>query len=228
MGWPIARPRAGLACGVNVNDRGRFWLLAGIWLSVLAPAHAQIYAGTDAGGAVVLSNFQTSETPDMVIAAPAAPALAPAAAEIAKAAVPSDAATRVEQFKPMIQQVAQETSVSPLLLNAVIAVESAYDARAVSHKGAQGLMQLMPQTAQRFGVRDAFDPMQNVRGGALYLKWLLDYFDGNLRLALAGYNAGENEVVRAGYRIPPIKETRDYVPRVLDQLKRTTPEPRYF
>jgi len=65
--------------------------------------------------------------------------------------------------------------------------------------------------------------MQNVRGGALYLKWLLAYFDGDLRLALAGYNAGENEVVRAGYRIPAIKETRDYVPKVLARLKLTRP-----
>jgi soluble lytic murein transglycosylase-like protein len=84
-------------------------------------------------------------------------------------------------------------------------------------------MQLSPGTAQRFGVRNVFDPMENVRGGALYLKWLLDRFDGDLRLALAGYNAGENEVVRAGYRIPPIKETRDYVPKVLAKLSRPTP-----
>jgi soluble lytic murein transglycosylase-like protein len=120
----------------------------------------------------------------------------------------------------MIQKVAQETSVSPFLLHAVIAVESGYDAKAVSRKGAQGLMQLTPQTAQRFGVRNAFDPMQNVRGGALYLKWLLDYFDGDLKLALAGYNAGEQEVVRAGYKIPAFKETRAYVPKVLAHLSK--------
>jgi len=80
-------------------------------------------------------------------------------------------------------------------------------------------MQLMPKTALRFGVRDALDPLQNLRGGALYLKWLLDYFDGDLKLALAGYNAGENEVVRAGYQIPANKETRSYVPKVLAKLK---------
>jgi len=126
----------------------------------------------------------------------------------------------MEKLKPMIQKVAQETSVNPLLLHAVISVESGYDEKAVSRKGAQGLMQLMPQTALRFGVRNAFDPLENVRGGALYLKWLLQYFNGDLKLALAGYNAGENEVVRAGYRIPPIKETRDYVPKVLARLSR--------
>jgi len=73
----------------------------------------------------------------------------------------------------------------------------------------------MPATAQRFGVRDAYDARQNVRGGALYLKWLLDYFRGDLRLALAAYNAGEAAVVKAGYRIPPFAETIAYVPRVL-------------
>lgn len=214
---------------LNEFGRGAVCLLVAVGLSALAPAQAQIYAGTDTNGAVVLSNFQTDETPDLVIAAPGAPASASAdAAAAAKLAATSNAAARVEQFKPIIQQVAQETSMSPLLLNAVIAVESGYDAHAVSHRGAQGLMQLMPQTALRFGVRDAFDPVQNVRGGALYLKWLLDYFDGNLKLALAGYNAGESEVVRAGYRIPPIKETRDYVPKVLEQLKRAAPAPRYF
>jgi soluble lytic murein transglycosylase-like protein len=106
------------------------------------------------------------------------------------------------------------------VLHAVISVESGYDAKAVSRKGAQGLMQLMPKTAQRFGVRNPLDPLENIRGGALYLKWLLDYFDGNLKLALAGYNAGENEVVRAGYKIPANRETLDYVPKVLSRLSR--------
>ena len=191
-----------------------------------APACAQIYAGTTGGGAVVLSNFQTNETPDVVIAPPPAPAL-PVIAVPASAAV-APGATGVDRFGPMIRQIAQETSMSPLLLDAVIAVESGYDPKAVSRKGAQGLMQLMPQTAQRFGVRDALDPLQNMRGGAMYLKWLLDYFNGDVKLALAGYNAGEHEVVRAGYRIPPIRETRNYVPKVLEQLKRSAGNPSYF
>ena len=201
-------------------DRILLALLAGVGLS--PHAGAQIYAGTSSTGTVVLSNFQTSETPDVVIAPPAAPAplVTPAAAP-AVAQAPD--ALRAEKLKPMIQQVAKETSVSPQLLHAVISVESGYDARAVSRKGAQGLMQLMPQTAQRFGVRNALDPMENVRGGALYLKWLLDYFNGDLKLALAGYNAGEQEVVKAGYRIPAIKETRDYVPKVLARLSRPSP-----
>lgn len=199
-------------------DRILLALLAGAGLS--AQAGAQIYAGTSATGAVVLSNFQTSETPDVVIAPPPAP---PAPAQAAAPAAPVTADLKVEKLKPVIRQVAKETSVSPQLLHAVIAVESGYDSKAVSRKGAQGLMQLMPQTAQRFGVRNALDPLENVRGGALYLKWLLDYFNGDLKLALAGYNAGEQEVVRAGYRIPPIKETRDYVPKVLARLSQALP-----
>jgi soluble lytic murein transglycosylase-like protein len=190
-----------------------------------APAGAQIYAGTSGSGAVVLSNFQTDDTPQLVIAAPPAPApQAPAAvAATATPAIAIKADARAQQLKPVIQQIAKETALSPQLLHAVIAVESGYDAKAVSRKGAQGLMQLMPQTAQRFGVRNALDPLENVRGGALYLKWLLAYFGGDLKLALAGYNAGEQEVVRAGYRIPPIKETRDYVPKVLARLNQALP-----
>jgi soluble lytic murein transglycosylase-like protein len=198
-------------------------LVASAATGVAAPVCAQIYAGTNGSGAVVLSNFQTSETPDVVIAPPPRPPAAPvvtSAAVTPAPPVPSREADRAAQFKPLIQKVAKETSMSPQLLHAVIAVESGYNAKAVSRKGAQGLMQLMPQTAQRFGVRNPLDPFENVRGGALYLKWLLDYFDGNLRLALAGYNAGENEVVRAGYTIPPIRETRAYVPKVLAHLSK--------
>jgi soluble lytic murein transglycosylase-like protein len=201
-------------------------LVASAAAGATAPVCAQIYSGTSGSGAVVLSNFQTSDTPDLVISAPiAAPAPTARPSGVASApattapAVASRESDRVAQFKPLIQRVAQETSMSPQLLHAVISVESGYDAKAVSRKGAQGLMQLMPQTAQRFGVRNPLDPVENVRGGALYLKWLLDYFDGNLKLALAGYNAGENEVVRAGYKIPPIRETLDYVPKVLAHLK---------
>ena len=196
-------------------------LVASAAAGVTAPVSAQIYSGTNGSGAVVLSNFQTNDTPDLVIAAPALPAppvVASAPATPAAGSVPSSQVDRAAQFKPLIQKVAKETSMSPQLLHAVIAVESGYDAKAVSRKGAQGLMQLMPKTAQRFGVRNALDPLENVRGGALYLKWLLDYFDGNLRLALAGYNAGENEVVRAGYKIPANRETLNYVPKVLAHL----------
>lgn len=204
------------------------WLapvLALLLAGAAVPARAQIYAGTGDGGGVVLSNFQSTETPELIIASPPAPAPAPApAAPAVKPAsiVATPESSKAVRFSPVIEQVAREVQLSPKLLHAVIAVESGYEPGAVSRKGAQGLMQLMPSTAQRFGVRNAFDPQQNVRGGALYLKWLLDYFRGDLALALAGYNAGELAVVKAGYRIPPIAETLDYVPKVLARLNRVT------
>jgi len=106
------------------------------------------------------------------------------------------------------------TNISPALALAVIAVESAGRAEAVSSAGAQGLMQLIPATAQRFGVSDSFDPAQNIRGGIQYLDWLLAHFDNDVVLALAGYNAGEG-AVRRNNGVPPFAETRDYVPKVL-------------
>ncbi|WP_416349414.1 lytic transglycosylase domain-containing protein [Pararhodobacter sp.] len=106
------------------------------------------------------------------------------------------------------------TNVSPALALAVISVESAGRPTAISHAGAQGLMQLIPATAARFGVTDSNDPTQNIRGGVAYLDWLLTEFDRDVVLALAGYNAGEG-AVRRNNGVPPYAETRDYVPRVL-------------
>ncbi|MDG3042054.1 lytic transglycosylase domain-containing protein [Roseicyclus marinus] len=121
------------------------------------------------------------------------------------------------------------TEVSPALVLAVLAVESAGRPEAVSPAGAQGLMQLIPDTAARFGVADPFDARQNIAGGIAYLDWLLDEFDGDPLLALAGYNAGEGAVQRNN-GVPPFEETRDYVPKVLAtwmvarSLCRTPPE----
>ena len=106
------------------------------------------------------------------------------------------------------------TNVSPALILAVISVESAGRSDAVSGAGAQGLMQLMPPTAERFGVTDAFDPIDNIKGGTAYLDWLLNEFDNGVIFALAGYNAGEG-AVRNNNGIPPYAETRAYVPKVL-------------
>ncbi|MEL6954161.1 MAG: lytic transglycosylase domain-containing protein [Pseudomonadota bacterium] len=106
------------------------------------------------------------------------------------------------------------SDVSAAFVLAVIAVESAGRVEVVSHAGAQGLMQLIPATAERFGVGDPFDPGQNIAGGAAYLSWLMENFNGDPVLALAGYNAGEGAVARAG-GVPNYDETRDYVPKVL-------------
>jgi soluble lytic murein transglycosylase-like protein len=110
-------------------------------------------------------------------------------------------------------------SVDPSLVKAVIHVESLFDTTAVSPKGALGLMQLMPRTAALVGVDDAFDPWQNIRGGTRYLGYLLKRFKGDLELSLAAYNAGESTVRRYG-GMPPYRETRSYVKRVLDLHRR--------
>jgi len=125
---------------------------------------------------------------------------------------------------PYIHAAARAHDLEPALLMAVISVESRYNPKALSPKGARGLMQLMPDTARRFGVSDAFDIQQNLDGGARYLRKLMQQFNNNLELVLAAYNAGEQSVLRNGLRIPPYKETQSYVPAVLGQfaLLRTT------
>lgn len=114
-----------------------------------------------------------------------------------------------------IRLAAQEYGIEPALLHAVVQVESGYNARAVSPKGAVGLMQLMPTTARALGVRNSIDPQANLRGGARYLRSLMTTFDGDLILALAAYNAGESTVRRYALQVPPFAETRSYVAAVL-------------
>jgi soluble lytic murein transglycosylase-like protein len=118
-----------------------------------------------------------------------------------------------------VAQIAADQQLPAELIHSVIKVESNYNPKAVSPKGAQGLMQLIPATARRFGVADAFNPVDNIQGGARYLKYLLDLHGGNYALALAAYNAGEGAVARYG-DIPPYPETRNYVQSVAEQLRK--------
>jgi hypothetical protein len=113
----------------------------------------------------------------------------------------------------LVEQTASRYQVDPELIRAIVRVESGYDPKAVSNKGAMGLMQLVPATAQRFGVANPFDPKQNLEGGVNYLKYLLDRFGGNLNLSLAAYNSGEHTVQRFG-GVPAIPETQNYVRKV--------------
>jgi soluble lytic murein transglycosylase-like protein len=119
-----------------------------------------------------------------------------------------------EEYGKDILRATLDTNVSPALVLAVIGIESAGKSDAVSHAGAVGLMQLIPATAERFGVTDSTDPVQNIKGGVAYLDWLLKEFDNDPVLALAAYNAGEGAVA-ANKGVPPYAETRDYVPKVL-------------
>jgi soluble lytic murein transglycosylase-like protein len=126
----------------------------------------------------------------------------------------NDPVTLPPRLDALVDQIAGDYAVDKALVQAVIHAESAFNARAISPKGASGLMQLMPETAERYGVRDIFDPEQNIMGGVHYLRDLLETFGNNLQLALAAYNAGENSVLRYG-GIPPFPETINYVNRVL-------------
>ncbi len=117
------------------------------------------------------------------------------------------------EIETLVEQAADRFQVDPNLVKAVIRAESGFDAKAVSNKGAMGLMQLIPATAQRFGVANPFDPKQNIEGGVTYLKYLLDLFGGDLNLSLAAYNAGEHAVQHSG-GVPAIAETQNYVRKV--------------
>jgi soluble lytic murein transglycosylase-like protein len=144
---------------------------------------------------------------------------------VSEAGKPISAAllARSVQYDSIIQTASSRNSVEPELLRAVIVVESGFDANAVSPKGARGLMQLMPATAKAYGAANASDPAQNIHAGARYLRDLMDRYDNDLELVLAAYNAGEKAVERYERTIPPFRETRRYVPKVLriyDELRK--------
>lgn len=183
------------------------------------PGWADIYVFTAADGTVSLSNVPTDERYTVLIAARQPTGVAPAAAPASPGKPDPGHAGKV-RFEQMVDAVARTYGLESALVHAVIAVESSHNPKAVSEKGAAGLMQLMPGTARRYGVTDVFDPAQNVGGGAHYLRDLLDMFDSDVSLALAAFNAGENAVKKHGNRIPPYRETRHYVPRVLDYYQR--------
>lgn len=168
-------------------------------------ADAQIYAWRDANGNMVLSDRRQGEDAK-TYAVPDAPAL--------RSTRPLASQSIRWQYEPLVLEHARAQGVRPDLVRAVIQVESGFNARARSPKGAMGLMQLMPATAIELGVRNAFDPAENIRGGTAYLRQLLDRYDGDEQLALAAYNAGAGAVDRHGRHVPPFQETRDYVRKV--------------
>ncbi|MDX6695253.1 MAG: hypothetical protein QOF02_2856 [Blastocatellia bacterium] len=124
--------------------------------------------------------------------------------------------SKIDSF---IAEAGARNGVDPVLLYAQMHQESSFQRSAISPKGARGLMQLMPFTAARFGVTNIFDPRQNIEGGARYMRYLLDHFDGDVALALAGYNAGEGAVMKYGRRIPPYRETQEYVRRITQRYR---------
>lgn len=121
-----------------------------------------------------------------------------------------------------ILESSKKYKIDPVLIYAQMHQESAFKKRAQSHKGASGLMQLMPATARRFGVTNIWDAKQNIEAGVKYMRWLIDKFDGDVVLALAGYNAGEGAVMKYGWRIPPYRETQEYVRRITNRYNSMT------
>lgn len=175
---------------------------------VQAPAKADIYAFTDERGVTHFTNVPMDERYLLILESPDQRTRAGELLDPRLLA-------RAADFDPIIERAARTHAVAADLLRAVIVVESGFNARAVSTRGARGLMQLMPATARQYGVSNAFDPDQNIAAGAHYLRDLSDRYENDLELVLAAYNAGERAVERYGRRLPPFPETRRYVPRVL-------------
>ncbi|TKC89483.1 lytic transglycosylase domain-containing protein [Trinickia terrae] len=177
-------------------------------------ASAQIFGTVASNGVIVLTNEPGKAGLKVIVAGDA-----PAGAGTKRTASTAAGDTMLSSFADVIDEASRAFRVRPELLRAVIDVESGYNPKAVSDKGALGLMQLMPDTARRFSRGDMLNPRDNVLAGAQYLRFLLDLFKENVELTLAAYNAGENAVIRAGYRIPSFPQTRQYVPRVLARYK---------
>ena len=192
-----------------------------------APCYADIYAFLDEQGVAHFADYpldsryqlyMKTKPPEERVSVEMVPGELTPLAE----ATPSGSTLPLQagkRYADMIAKVAREQKLEPALLHAVIAVESAYNPQAKSPKGATGLMQLMPDTAKRYGVTDLLNPLENLRAGARYLRDLLGMFNNNLKLVLAAYNAGEGAVIRSGNAIPNYPETRAYVPRVLQHYE---------
>ena len=200
----------GVAIRKGILHRALVCLIIPASLTILDVA-ANIYAFKDEKGVTHFSNLpHLDKRFKLVYKIPVAPNLRPNAWSASGPRV-----VDIEKLVPIIAEAARAHGLDAKLIHAVIRAESGYNENAVSSKGAVGLMQLIPATAQRYGVVNSYDPTQNIAGGTRYLRDLLKMFNGNVELALAGYNAGENAVIRAGNRIPPYPETMAYVPKVL-------------
>lgn len=197
--------------------RTRFFLLLVLAVSA-GIVQADVYRYVDADGAVLFTNVppdsrykvylkEKRKKPD------------PIAQTLASEVRYYDEQAR-SRYARHIREAALITKLEPALIHAVISAESGYNPLARSRKGAAGLMQLMPETAKRYGVKNRLDPAQSIHGGARYLRDLVRLFNNDLQLAVAAYNAGENAVVRYGNRIPPYSETMTYVPRVMSYYKK--------
>ncbi len=178
------------------------FILILVALGIPAGSLADIYKFVDEDGVTNLTNMPTESNRNYVLLVREKRVIIQVVGDMAK-------------YDDLIKKAADKYRVDYALIKAVIKAESTFNHRAVSPVGAQGLMQLMPKTAASLQVEDSFHPENNIDGGVRYLRYLLTLFNGNLSLALAAYNAGEGAVARYNNRIPPYKETQNYVQRVL-------------
>lgn len=192
-----------------------FILAAG--LAAAGATQARVYGFIDEQGVAHFSNVPNDPRYKLFMRTPdRKPArLAGGKADNRLAATGRRLPLRRQAYHAEVSDIALALRLDPALVHAVITAESGYDPKARSDKGAMGLMQLMPETARRYCVKDPYDPAQNLRGGSLYLRDLLKLYKNDVKLVLAAYNAGEGAVARHGNRIPPYPETREYVPKVL-------------
>jgi soluble lytic murein transglycosylase-like protein len=189
----------------------RSLLVATVVLCAASPAAAQIYSWRDADGRLVLSDRPSPDKSRLQTVT----TYAVHGSTSVRATTPlKTSAIKSAPFDASISEHSRRLGVAEDLVRAVIQVESAFNPRAVSEKGAMGLMQLMPATAKDLGVTDPFNPDENIRGGVTYLKQLLTRYDQKVELALAAYNAGMGNVEKYGNTVPPFKETRNYVSKI--------------
>lgn len=189
--------------GKGIGVLTAWWLLVG-----RGPAEGQVYMYVDQEGVAHFTNAPTKREFKL----------------FQEGQLPKRSRTPSTMYETLIHSTAKEHGMDPALIQAVIQAESNFDPYAVSRKGAQGLMQLLPQTAWALSVQNPFDPKANIKGGTSYLRQLLDRFSGDLSLALAAYNAGEDAVLRYG-GIPPYQETKQYVTKVLSLYNKKAPSP---
>ncbi|MEW6053568.1 MAG: lytic transglycosylase domain-containing protein [Nitrospirota bacterium] len=184
-----------------------FFALLAVFFLLAAPAYADIYKYTDENGVICYTDTPLGKKADRLLKEKS---VAPLEAKKGSSKRSGD----VTDYHSIVYDKASVYDIDPSLIKAVIKTESNWNSRAISRKGAIGLMQLMPGTAVDMNVRNPFDPEENIEGGTRYLRYLLERFNGDLTLALAAYNAGPKTVEKFGY-VPPITETRQYVNKVL-------------